>query len=71
MIVTETTKRRASQRYRASVSRVEHLADGKLESVKIDVPDAHGATVAEARASADEAMRRWIRDQSDTIGPKA
>jgi hypothetical protein len=30
--------------------------------VTVDVPDAYGATVAEAKASADAAMRRRISD---------
>jgi hypothetical protein len=60
--VHKTQEQRPERQYRARVEHVERLANGLLETVTVDVPDAYGATVAEAKASADAAMRRRISD---------
>jgi hypothetical protein len=67
--VSKTEELPTSRRYKAHVENVERLAGGRLESVRPGVPDAYGATVEEARASVDTAMRCWIRDQSGVDRP--
>jgi hypothetical protein len=60
--VTKNESVRLSYRYCAHLSNAERVEDGRLEPVKIDVPDTFGPTVTEALRALEVCFDTWRQD---------
>jgi hypothetical protein len=59
--VSKDDTARLSVRYRAHLSNVERIENGRLEPIQVDVADTYGPTVSEAMRALDEHFDAWSR----------
>ena len=64
--VTKDETIRLSHRYRAHLSNAEHIEDGQLACVQVDVQDTYGPTVTEAMRALDASFQTWRQAQLHT-----
>ena len=60
--VTREDSERVTGRYRAHLRHAEHLENGRLTRILVDVPDTYGPTVPEAVGALNVAFDRWCQE---------
>ena len=60
--VTREDSERVTGQYCARLRHAEHLEDGRLTRVPVDVPDAYGPTAPEAVGALNVSFDTWCRE---------